>query len=67
MTVAGAADANHTEGSLFLAHTGSYPRIGDSADLQILRRAIAAVDRGEATQGELRSAEDDMTRRAIAD
>jgi 5-methyltetrahydropteroyltriglutamate--homocysteine methyltransferase len=54
-------------GNLHLAHTGSYPRIGDGAELQILRRTIAAVDRGEATQVELRSAEDDMTRRAISD
>jgi 5-methyltetrahydropteroyltriglutamate--homocysteine methyltransferase len=52
---------------LFLTHTGSYPRIGDSTDLQTLRRAIAAHDRGEATMEDLRSAEDDMTRRAISD
>jgi 5-methyltetrahydropteroyltriglutamate--homocysteine methyltransferase len=53
--------------NLYLAHTGSYPRIGDGAELQILRRTIAAVDRGEATPAELRSAGEDMTRRAISD
>jgi 5-methyltetrahydropteroyltriglutamate--homocysteine methyltransferase len=52
---------------LYLSHTGSYPRIGDSTELQVLRRTTAAVDRGQATQSDLRSAEDDMTRRAISD
>jgi 5-methyltetrahydropteroyltriglutamate--homocysteine methyltransferase len=52
---------------LFLAHTGSYPRIGDRAGLQTLRRAISGVDRGETTLGELHAAEHDMTRRAITD
>jgi 5-methyltetrahydropteroyltriglutamate--homocysteine methyltransferase len=53
--------------SLRLSHSGSYPRIGDSADLQTLRRAIAARDRAEASPEDLRAAENDMTRRAIAD
>ncbi len=30
--------------NLLLASTGSYPRVGDSADLQILRRTIAAAE-----------------------
>jgi 5-methyltetrahydropteroyltriglutamate--homocysteine methyltransferase len=69
MTVAGttAARGNGAKCGLLLAHTGNYPRIGDGADLQILRRTIAAVDRGQATPAELRSAEDNMTRRAISD
>lgn len=53
--------------TLRLAHSGSYPRIGDSADLQTLRRAIAARDRAQASPEDLRAAEDDMTRRALAD
>ncbi|MGH9704530.1 MAG: hypothetical protein ACRD4K_14230 [Candidatus Acidiferrales bacterium] len=52
---------------LILAHTGSYPRIGDAADLQVLRRTIAAADRGERTAADLADAESEMTRRAIAD
>lgn len=50
-----------------LSHTGSYPRIGDGADLQALRRTIAAADRGERTSADLADAENEMTRRAIAD
>jgi 5-methyltetrahydropteroyltriglutamate--homocysteine methyltransferase len=52
---------------LILTHTGSYPRIGDGADLQVLRRTIAAADRGERTSADLVDAENEMTRRAIAD
>jgi 5-methyltetrahydropteroyltriglutamate--homocysteine methyltransferase len=51
--------------TLTLAHTGSYPRIGDSAELQVLRRAIAGFDRGERTLADLAEAENQMTRRAI--
>ncbi len=53
--------------NLTLASTGSYPRIGDSPELQVLRRTIAAVDRGERTHADLAAAEDEMTRRAIAE
>lgn len=53
--------------TLTLASTGSYPRIGDSPELQVLRRTIAAVDRGERTQADLAVAEDEMARRAIAE
>ena len=52
---------------LLLAHAGSYPRIGDTPDLQLLRRTIAAADRGEAAAADLRAAEDEITRRALAD
>ncbi len=51
--------------TLILAHSGSYPRIGDSPELQVLRRAIAGFDRGERTQADLAEAENQMTRRAI--
>jgi 5-methyltetrahydropteroyltriglutamate--homocysteine methyltransferase len=52
---------------LRLASTGSYPRIGDGPELQILRRATAALDRGERNTADLLDAENEMTRRAIAD
>jgi 5-methyltetrahydropteroyltriglutamate--homocysteine methyltransferase len=51
--------------TLTLAHSGSYPRVGDSPDLQVLRRAIAGFDRGERTLADLAEAENQMTRRAI--
>lgn len=51
--------------TLVLAHTGSYPRIGDSPELQLLRRTIAAVDRGDRGAGDLAGAETQMTRLAI--
>ncbi|HEV2387165.1 MAG TPA: hypothetical protein VGS20_07905 [Candidatus Acidoferrales bacterium] len=51
--------------TLVLAHTGSYPRIGDSPELQLLRRTIAGVDRGDRDAGDLAEAESQMTRRAI--
>jgi 5-methyltetrahydropteroyltriglutamate--homocysteine methyltransferase len=52
---------------LYLSSTGSYPRIGDSPDLQILRRAIASLDRGERNPADVLDAEHEMTRRAIAE
>jgi 5-methyltetrahydropteroyltriglutamate--homocysteine methyltransferase len=52
---------------LYLSSTGSYPRIGDSPELQVLRKTIAALDRGERTTADLLDAEHEMTRRAIAD
>jgi 5-methyltetrahydropteroyltriglutamate--homocysteine methyltransferase len=51
--------------TLTLANSGSYPRIGDSPELQVLRRAIAGFDRGERTAADLAEAENQMTRRAI--
>jgi 5-methyltetrahydropteroyltriglutamate--homocysteine methyltransferase len=53
--------------TLTLSHTGSYPRIGDSPELQVLRRAIAGFDRGERTAADLKEAENEMTRRAVAE
>jgi 5-methyltetrahydropteroyltriglutamate--homocysteine methyltransferase len=51
--------------TLTLAHSGSYPRIGDSAELQLLRRTIAGFDRGERSAADLAEAENQMTRLAI--
>ncbi|HVB34598.1 MAG TPA: hypothetical protein VNJ52_09535 [Patescibacteria group bacterium] len=51
--------------NLTIAHAGSYPRIGDSPELQVLRRAIAGFDRGERTAADLAEAENQMTRRAV--
>ena len=52
---------------LHLASAGSYPRIGDAAELQLLRRASSALDRGERNTADVLDAENEMTRRAIAD
>jgi 5-methyltetrahydropteroyltriglutamate--homocysteine methyltransferase len=52
---------------LYLSSTGSYPRVGDSPDLQILRRTIAALDRGERTTADVVGAENEMTRHAIVE
>ncbi len=52
---------------LVLSNTGSYPRIGDTPELQLLRRTIAAMDRGEKTATALTEAENEMTRKAIAE
>jgi len=51
--------------NLVLCSTGSYPRIGDSPELQTLRRTIAGVDRGERTPADVAEAEMEMTRRAL--
>ncbi len=50
---------------LLLTNTGSYPRIGEAAELQELRRTYAAWERGEKTLQKLRAAEDAATRAAI--
>ncbi len=52
---------------LYLSSAGSYPRVGDSPDLQILRRTIAALDRGERTTADVVGAENEMTRHAIVE
>lgn len=58
---------NTASPGLQLASTGSYPRIGDPAELQLLRRSISALDRGERTTADILDAENEMTRRAIAE
>lgn len=51
--------------NLILTNTGSYPRIGDTPDKQLLRRTIAQWERGEKTAEELAAAERELTRTAI--
>lgn len=51
--------------SLILSSSGNYPRIGDTPELQVLRRTLAMADRGERTPADLADAENEMTRRAI--
>jgi 5-methyltetrahydropteroyltriglutamate--homocysteine methyltransferase len=52
---------------LYLSSTGSYPRIGDSPELQTLRRTIAGVDRGDRTTADLLDVQNDVTRYVIAE
>ena len=52
---------------LHLSSTGSYPRVGDTPELQLLRRTISGLDRGERTTADILDAENEMTRHAIAD
>jgi 5-methyltetrahydropteroyltriglutamate--homocysteine methyltransferase len=52
---------------LYLASTGSYPRIGDSPELQVLRRTIAALDRGERSHADLLDVQNEVTRHVIAE
>jgi len=56
----------HASG-LHLASAGSFPRTGDTAELQLLQRTIAALELGDRTTADLLDAENEMTRRAIAD
>jgi 5-methyltetrahydropteroyltriglutamate--homocysteine methyltransferase len=50
---------------LVLANHSSYPRIGDDADHQLLRRSIAQRDKGEKTDQDVRAAEDRLTELAL--
>lgn len=50
---------------LFASSTGSYPRGGNTPDLQLLQQTIEAMGRGERTAADLADAEREMTRRAI--
>jgi len=58
---------NPASSGLYLSSAGSYPRVGDAFEFQVLRRAIAGLDRGERTMADVLDAENEMTRRAIAD
>ncbi len=49
---------------MFVANHSHYPRVGDSPELQKLRRAIEAAGRG-APKGELIQAQQEMTQRAL--
>ncbi len=51
--------------NLLFASTGSYPRIGDSAEHQVLRRTIALWEKGVKSEEDLREAEKSMTKAAI--
>jgi len=52
---------------ILTASAGSYPRIGETSELAQLRRTIAAWERKEAGEAELRAAEDALVRAALAD
>jgi 5-methyltetrahydropteroyltriglutamate--homocysteine methyltransferase len=56
-----------TTPSLYLSSTGSYPRIGDSPELQALRRTIAALDRGERSHADLLDVQNEVTRQVIGE
>ncbi len=50
---------------LILANHSSYPRIGDEAEYQVLRRTIAQFERGEKNDSDLSAAEGRMTELAL--
>jgi 5-methyltetrahydropteroyltriglutamate--homocysteine methyltransferase len=52
---------------LILANHSSYPRIGESAEYQALRRTIAQREKGEKTEADLRAAEARMTELALTE
>src|SRR5574342_1244522 len=52
---------------IVLTNAGSYPRIGETPELQQLRRTIAAWERKEAGPDALRAAEDALVRAALDD
>ena len=52
---------------LITTSAGSYPRIGDAPDLQLLRRTISQCEKGEKSAQDLARAEDGMARLAIAE
>ncbi|MBI3404688.1 MAG: hypothetical protein HY046_04455 [Acidobacteria bacterium] len=51
--------------TLILTSAGSYPRAGETPELQILRNTLTAVDRGEKSAADLADAQNAMTRRAL--
>jgi 5-methyltetrahydropteroyltriglutamate--homocysteine methyltransferase len=52
---------------LTLCNHSSYPRIGDDAGHQLLRRTLAQKDKGEKTVDAVRAAQDRMTELALAE
>lgn len=56
-----------TTRAIRVAAAGSYPRIGDKAGQQFLRRTIDQFEKGRKTVDELREAQDELTREAIRD
>jgi 5-methyltetrahydropteroyltriglutamate--homocysteine methyltransferase len=57
----------NTEMQILLTNAGSYPRIGETPELQQLRRTIAAWERQQSTADDLRAAEDALVRAALDD
>jgi len=52
---------------LTLCNHSSYPRIGDDAEHQLLRRTLAQWDKGERTEEAVQAAQDRMTELALAE
>ena len=52
---------------LILSNHSSFPRIGDHADLQVLRKTIGQFEKGQKNQADLRAAEDRMTELALGE
>jgi 5-methyltetrahydropteroyltriglutamate--homocysteine methyltransferase len=52
---------------LILASAGSYPRIGDTPDKQVLRKTISQWEKGEKSAEDLAAAQEQMTRWAISE
>jgi 5-methyltetrahydropteroyltriglutamate--homocysteine methyltransferase len=52
---------------LTLCNHSSYPRIGDDAEHQLLRRTLAQHDKGEKTEEAVRAAQDRLTELALAE
>jgi 5-methyltetrahydropteroyltriglutamate--homocysteine methyltransferase len=52
---------------LFTTNAGSYPRIGDTPDKQVLRRTISQWEKGGRSGEDLAAAEKEMTKLAISE
>jgi 5-methyltetrahydropteroyltriglutamate--homocysteine methyltransferase len=52
---------------LILSNHSSYPRIGESADYQLLRRTIAQWEKHEKTEADLAAAQERLTEHALAE
>ncbi|MBI3934219.1 MAG: hypothetical protein HY316_05975 [Acidobacteria bacterium] len=52
---------------LIATSSGSYPRIGPTPELHLLRQAITQRDSGKKTDADVKAAEDALTRAAIAE
>ncbi len=52
---------------LVLASNGSYPRSGETPELQVLERTLEGLGRREKTAADLADAQKEMTRRAVAE
>jgi len=53
--------------NLIATNAGSYPRIGDTPDKQVLRRTITQWEKGEKSGEDLAAAEKEMTKLAISE